>query len=67
MEIKLTKKDMKEHGSVHEYMWTNYPNATFEINRVGSDGAILVRFIESENEKRVHDTIDRLDSMGFFD
>ena len=68
MEIKLTAKDVIEHGSVHEYMWTNYPNAgPFKITHVGKDGNIVVCVTESENDKRVHDTIDRLDSAGFFD
>ena len=50
MEIELTAKDVIEHGSVHEYMWTNYPNTVFEITHVGANGIILVYVIESEND-----------------
>ena len=46
MEIKLTAKDVIEHGSVHEYMWTNYPNTgSFKITHVGKDGVIVVTII----------------------
>tara|TARA_R100001530_G_C4260531_1_gene140339 strand:+ start:282 stop:488 length:207 start_codon:yes stop_codon:yes gene_type:complete len=43
MEIKLTKKDVEKHGSVHEYMWDKYPKGFgFSITRVEDDGSIVL-------------------------
>ena len=43
MEIKLTKKDVEKHGSVHEYMWAKYPRGFgFRIARVEDNGSIIV-------------------------